>query len=64
MLWSTHIIEEVQEADRVIVLDKGQILAESSPAQLLEQASQPSFSLAEAFLQLINNNKKVGVVYE
>jgi len=64
VLWSTHIIEEVQEADRVIVLDKGQILAESSPAQLLEQASQPSFSLAEAFLQLINNNKKVGVVYE
>ncbi|WP_415887568.1 ABC transporter ATP-binding protein [Neptuniibacter sp. QD29_5] len=64
VLWSTHIIEEVQEADRVVVLDKGQILAESSPAQLLKQASQPCFSLADAFLQLITNNKKVGVVYE
>lgn len=64
VLWSTHIIEEVQEADRVVVLDKGQILAESSPAQLLQQVSQPSFSLADAFLQLITNNKKVGIIYE
>lgn len=64
VLWSTHIVEEVQSADRVIVLHKGQVLAESTPKQLVEESSEPDFSLAEAFLQLISNNKNTGVVYE
>lgn len=64
VLWSTHIIEEVQAADRVIVLDKGKILSESSPADLLKQSQQPQFSLADAFLQLVKNNQNIGVVYE
>ncbi len=64
VLWSTHIVEEVQSADRVIVLHKGQVLAESTPTQLVEESSNPAFSLAEAFLQLIGTNKNTGVVYE
>ena len=64
VLWSTHLIEEVQEADRVIVLDKGQILAESTPSQLVEQSSQPSCSLADVFLQLITKKKNAGVIDE
>jgi ABC-2 type transport system ATP-binding protein len=64
VLWSTHIVEEVQAADRVIVLDKGKILAESSPEELQAQGIEPSLSLADAFSQLINNNKEIGVAYE
>jgi len=64
VLWSTHIIEEVQGADRIVVLHKGKVLAESSPVQLLQQAPQPSFSLEDAFLQLITHNNKVGIIYE
>lgn len=64
VLWSTHIIEEVQAADRVIVLDKGTILAESSPEQLQMESEKPSVTLADAFSQLIDKNKKIGVVYE
>ncbi|WP_339892055.1 ABC transporter ATP-binding protein [Neptuniibacter pectenicola] len=64
VLWSTHIVEEVQAADRVIVLDKGKILAESSPEELQAQGIEPNLSLADAFSQLINNNKEIGVAYE
>jgi ABC-2 type transport system ATP-binding protein len=64
VLWSTHIIEEVQAADSVIVLDKGTILAESSPEQLQMKSEKPSLTLADAFSQLIDKNKNIGVVYE
>lgn len=64
VLWSTHIIEEVQAADSVIVLDKGTILAESSPEQLQMKSEKPGLTLADAFSQLIDKNKNIGVVYE
>ncbi|MGH1463310.1 MAG: ABC transporter ATP-binding protein [Neptuniibacter sp.] len=62
VLWSTHIVEEVQSADRVIVLDKGQVLAESTPSKLVDESKDTCSSLAEAFLQLISHNKNIGVV--
>ena len=64
VLWSTHIIEEVQAADSVIVLDKGTILAESTPEKLQMESEKPSLTLADAFSQLIDKNKNIGVVYE
>ncbi|WP_299199443.1 ABC transporter ATP-binding protein [uncultured Amphritea sp.] len=63
VLWSTHIVEEIQQADRVVVLDKGQILADSSPDRLLAEEDSVA-SLSDAFLHLINLNKTVGVVHE
>ncbi|MEH6628925.1 MAG: ABC transporter ATP-binding protein [Motiliproteus sp.] len=63
VLWCTHIVEEVQAADRVIVLDKGNVLAESSPLSLVENSAIQTDSLASAFLQLVsNNNYMPGVV--
>ncbi len=56
VLWCTHIVEEVQAADRVIVLDKGNVLAESSPLGLVENSAVQTNSLANAFLQLVSNN--------
>lgn len=34
VLWATHWVEEVQGADRVLVLHKGQLLADGTPADV------------------------------
>lgn len=46
-LWATHIFEELDPADRVVVLHKGQVLADSTTAEVAGDAT-----LAEAFLAL------------
>jgi ABC-2 type transport system ATP-binding protein len=50
VLWATHLIEEAESADRVIILHLGKILAEGSPAELIKQLG--SVSLADAFLHI------------
>lgn len=35
VLWATHLVDEVVDADRLIILDKGHIRADDSPAALL-----------------------------
>jgi ABC-2 type transport system ATP-binding protein len=37
ILWATHLIEEAQAADRVIVLHQGRILADGTPQTVAEQ---------------------------
>ena len=32
VLWATHLVEEAEAADRVVVLHKGRLLADGSPA--------------------------------
>jgi ABC-2 type transport system ATP-binding protein len=36
-LWATHLIDEVGEGARVVVLHKGEVLADGAAAQLLGQ---------------------------
>ncbi|GAB2790464.1 ABC transporter ATP-binding protein [Halomonas shantousis] len=50
VLWATHLVDEVEGADRVIVLHKGQRIAASTPGALCEQAGRAS--LGGAFLAL------------
>ncbi len=50
VLWASHLVDEAEAADRVVVLHKGMILAEGTPQALVAQAG--TGSLAEAFLQL------------
>jgi ABC-2 type transport system ATP-binding protein len=50
VLWATHLVDEAEAADRVIVLHLGRILAEGTPAALV--ASAGTATLAEAFLQM------------
>lgn len=50
VLWATHLVEEVEQADRVIVLNKGVILFDGVPAALSERFG--GISLEQAFLQL------------
>jgi ABC-2 type transport system ATP-binding protein len=41
-LWATHLIDEVGEGARVVVLHKGEVLADGAAAQLLGQMRAPS----------------------
>lgn len=50
VLWASHLVDEAETADRVVVLHRGKVLTTGSPAALVEQLGAPS--LAAAFLQL------------
>ncbi len=50
VLWATHLVDEAERADRVLVLHRGRLLTQGSPQRLIEQTGQAG--LAEAFLEL------------
>jgi ABC-2 type transport system ATP-binding protein len=50
VLWSTHLCDEVGDADRVIVLHRGKVLADTTPGALL--ASTGAKTIEEAFLAM------------
>jgi ABC-2 type transport system ATP-binding protein len=50
VLWATHLCDEVPEADRVIVLHRGKILADTTPAQLVARAGKST--IEQAFLAM------------
>ena len=42
VLWATHWVEEAQAADRVLVLHKGKLLADGTPAQVTQALGEPT----------------------
>ncbi len=50
VLWATHLVDEAEGADRVLVLHQGRLVSEGRPAELAAKTGQPT--LAEAFLEL------------
>ena len=56
VLWATHLCDEVPDADRVIVLHRGKVLADATPAQLV--ASAESGTIEGAFLAMTGNDRK------
>ena len=49
VLWATHLVEEAEAADRVLVLHKGQLLADGTPAEVVSALG--GGSLEEAFIR-------------
>ena len=49
VLWATHLVEEAQAADRVLVLHQGRLLADGTPADVV--ASLGGASLEDAFIR-------------
>ena len=49
VLWATHLVEEAEAADRVLVLHKGRLLADGPPAEVA--AALGGGSLEEAFIR-------------
>jgi ABC-2 type transport system ATP-binding protein len=50
VLWATHIVSEVEEADRVVVLHRGRVLDDGTPAEIV--ARHGGASLEAAFLAM------------
>jgi ABC-2 type transport system ATP-binding protein len=50
VLWATHLCDEVVDADRVVVLHKGKVLADTTPAALV--ASAGAATIEQAFLAM------------
>ncbi len=50
VLWATHLVDEADRADRVIVMARGRVQFDGLPAQLV--AAQGCASLTDAFLSL------------
>ena len=50
ILWATHLVDEAEQADRVIVLHKGNVIVSGSPAALVEQTGKKD--LHDAFVSL------------
>jgi ABC-2 type transport system ATP-binding protein len=50
ILWTTHLIDEADRADRIVVLHRGRVLFDGAPPALLERERVPS--LQKAFLAM------------
>src|SRR5262245_39106796 len=50
VLWATHLCDEVSGADRVIVLHRGKVMADATPAQLIARSG--TATIEQAFLAM------------
>ena len=50
VLWSTHLVDEVERADRVVILHRGRVLDVGSPGEIVARAGAES--IGEAFLAM------------
>ena len=50
VLWATHLVDEVERADRVVILHRGRVLDGGPPAEIVARAG--AASIGEAFLAM------------
>lgn len=50
ILWATHLVDEAEHADRVVILHRGKVLREGAPATLIDETG--AGNLAAAFMTL------------
>ena len=55
VLWATHLCDEVPDADRVILLHHGKMLADTTPAQFIVNAG--AATIEQAFLAMTADGK-------
>jgi len=58
VLWATHLVDEAENADRVIVLNKGRVLTDGEPGALVDGSGERD--LAAAFLKLTESTRNEG----
>ena len=56
VLWATHLVEEAESADRVLVVHKGRLLAEGTPREVTEQLG--GTTLEEAFIHATSTRQE------
>ncbi|KAA0876422.1 ABC transporter ATP-binding protein [Nitrincola tapanii] len=57
VLWTTHLIDEIQPKDRVLILHQGQLLADDQAAHLCQQTGQAQ--MQQAFEQITGLSKEM-----
>ena len=60
VLWSTHIVEEVEGADRIVLLQNGQVVRAGTPAELMAAAG--ASTLTQAYISLTGIVREAGPV--
>jgi ABC-2 type transport system ATP-binding protein len=50
VLWATHLVEEAEQADRVLVLNQGKLIASGSPLDVRQQLGAET--LEQGFIQI------------
>ena len=50
VLWATHLVDEAEKSDKVIILDKGKIINSGSPQEIKLSAERQN--LHDAFVKL------------
>ena len=55
ILWATHLVDEAEQSDRVIVLHQGHVLASGSPAELIAETG--AADLHDAFVSMTSPDK-------
>ena len=58
ILWASHLVDEAEKADRVIILHKGQVLETGTPLELMSTAGTKS--LHDAFVVITKQNATPG----
>ena len=61
VLVTTHFMEEAEYCDRVVIMDRGKVLAEGTPEEIKKArrtGDAPSPTLEDAFIALIEHNKQ------
>ena len=53
VLWATHLVEEAERADRVVILHRGRVIENATPTDVRRRADAPS--LSDAFLAMIGS---------
>ena len=55
VLWATHLVDEVERADRVVILHRGRVLDAGAPGEIVSRAEAPS--IGEAFLAMTGRGR-------
>ena len=50
VLWASHLVDEAEQADRVIVLHKGEVLATGAPDRLVKETGMNDLHDAFVFI--------------
>jgi ABC-2 type transport system ATP-binding protein len=58
VLWATHLVEETLQADRVLVLNRGQLVADGSPEEVRQQLG--AATLEQGFIEITQTARSPG----
>ena len=56
-MWATHLVDEAEKADKIIVLNKGKIIKMGTPMKIMKDARAENLNQAFFNLTIGNENE-------